>query len=60
MYEGVNKLPLCVNACPIDSGYACYVCGEYNDLPHLREITFEEIAGWDDLCPKTPFIIVRE
>ena len=44
LYEGVNKLPLCVNACPIDSGYACYVCGEYNDLPHLREITFEEIA----------------
>ena len=45
LYEGVNKLPLCVNACPIDSGYACYVCSEYNDLPpHLREITFEEIA----------------
>ena len=44
LYEGVNKLPLRVNACPIDSGYACYVCGEYNDLPHLREITFEEIA----------------
>jgi len=44
LYEGVNKLPLRVNACPIDSGYACYVCSEYNDLPHLREITFEEIA----------------
>ena len=42
--EGVNKLPLRVNACPIDFGYACYVCSEHNDLPHLREITFEEIA----------------
>lgn len=44
LYEGMNKLSLCVNACPIDSRYACYVCSEYNDLPHLREIIFEEIV----------------
>lgn len=44
LYEGVNELPLHVNACPVDAGYACYVCGEYNGVPEIREVTFEEIT----------------
>jgi len=38
LYEGENELPLHVNPCPIDVGYACYVCGEYDRLPGIREI----------------------
>lgn len=36
--EGENELPLHVNPCPIDAGYACYVCSEYDQLPEIREI----------------------
>ena len=43
LYEGINGLPLHVNACPVDAGYACYVCSEYDGLPEIREVTFEEI-----------------
>lgn len=45
LYEGVNELPLHVNMCPVDAAYACYVCSEYDRLPGIREVTFEEITS---------------
>ena len=44
LYEGANELPLCVTSCPVDPGYACYVCGEYECLPEVHEVIWEEIA----------------
>ena len=43
LYEEGGELPLYVNACPVDTGYACYVCSEYDRSPEILEVTFEEI-----------------
>lgn len=44
LYEGEKELPVYVNSCPVDAGYACYVCGEYDGLSGIREVAFEEIT----------------
>ena len=45
LFEGGNKLPLYVHACPVDDGYACHVCCEYEELTGIHEIFLEEITG---------------
>ena len=45
LFEGENKLPLYVHACPVDDGYACHVCCEYGELTGIHEIFLEEITG---------------
>lgn len=45
LFEGENKLPLYVYACPVDDGYACHVCCEYEELTGIHEIFLEEITG---------------
>ena len=45
LFEGGNKLPLYVHACPVDDGYACHVCCEYGELTGIHEIFLEEITG---------------
>ncbi|WP_455511264.1 4'-phosphopantetheinyl transferase family protein [Butyricimonas paravirosa] len=45
LFEGRNKLPLYVHACPVDDGYACHVCCEYEELTGIHEIFLEEITG---------------
>lgn len=45
LFEGGNKLPLYVHACPVDDGYACHVCCEYDELTGIHEIFLEEITG---------------
>lgn len=45
LFEGGNKLPLYVHACPVDDGYACHVCCEYKELTGIHKIFLEEITG---------------
>ena len=45
LFERGNKLPLYVHACPVDDGYACHVCCEYEELTGIHEIFLEEITG---------------
>ena len=45
LFEGGNKLPLYVHTCPVDDGYACHVCCEYEELTGIHEIFLEEITG---------------
>lgn len=45
LFEGGNKLPLYVHACPVDDRYACHVCCEYEELTGIHEIFLEEITG---------------
>ena len=44
LFEGGNKLPLYVHVCPVDDGYACHVCCEYEELTGIHEIFLEEIT----------------
>lgn len=44
LFERGNKLPLYVHACPVDDGYACHVCCEYEELTGIHEIFLEEIT----------------
>ncbi|MBC5619552.1 4'-phosphopantetheinyl transferase family protein [Butyricimonas hominis] len=41
--EGTRELPLYVYPCLIDTGYACYVCGEYNEKPALCAVSLQEL-----------------
>ena len=45
LFERGNKLPLYVHACPVDDGYGCHVCCEYEELTGIHEIFLEEITG---------------
>ena len=45
LFERGNKLPLYVHARPVDDGYACHVCCEYEELTGIHEIFLEEITG---------------
>ncbi len=44
LFERGKKLPLYVHACPVDDGYACHVCCEYEELTGIHEIFLEEIT----------------
>lgn len=45
LYEGEKKLSLYVHPCPVDSGYACYVCSECDEEPEMYDVTIQEVMS---------------
>ena len=47
LYEGEKKLSLYVEACEIDSEYACYVCSESCFKPKVQSLLLEDLLKAD-------------
>lgn len=45
LYEGKKELSLYVHPCPVDTGYACYVCSECGEEPEICNVTIQEIMS---------------
>lgn len=43
IYEQQQAVPVCVRECPIDRGYACYVCSSRDVVPELIPVSPDEL-----------------